>query len=50
MYFLRLNEGNVKNNTMNRIDCVIIGAIVKKLTYRDLTTGIVNESTNQNNE
>ena len=36
-FTFRLNEGNVKIHTMNRLDSLIKGAVGKRLTYEDLT-------------
>ena len=36
-FTFRLNEGNVKIPTMKRLDCLVKGAIGKRLTYQDLT-------------
>lgn len=35
-FSFRLNKGNVKNPTMDRIDSVISGAVGKRLTYKEL--------------
>ena len=36
-FTFRLNEGNVKRHTMERLDSLIRGAVGKRLTYKDLT-------------
>ena len=35
-FTFRLNEGNVKRQTMERLDSLIDGAIGKRLTYQQL--------------
>ena len=36
-FTFRMNEGNVRIHTMNRLDSLIKGAVGKRLTYADLT-------------
>ena len=36
-FTFRMNEGNVKIHTMNRLDSLIKGAVGKRLTYKQLT-------------
>ena len=36
-FTFRLNEGNVKRNTLDRLDSLLSGAIGKRLTYAELT-------------
>jgi hypothetical protein len=36
-FTFRLNEGNVKNHTLTRLDSFIEGAAGKRLTYKELT-------------
>lgn len=36
-FAFRLNEGNVKTHTMDRLDSMVSGAIGKRLTYQELT-------------
>ncbi len=36
-FVFRLNEGNVRNHTMVRLDHIIRNAVGKRLTYKDLT-------------
>ena len=36
-FVFRLNEGNVGNSTMERLDYLIRNAVGKRLTYQELT-------------
>ena len=36
-FTFRLNEGNVKRHTLDRLDSLVAGAIGKRLTYEQLT-------------
>jgi len=36
-FVFRLNEGNVRNHTMVRLDHIIVNAVGKRLTYEELT-------------
>jgi hypothetical protein len=36
-FSFRLNEGNVKNHTLTRLECFVDGAAGKRLTYKRLT-------------
>jgi hypothetical protein len=35
-FAFRLNEGNVKNHTLTRLDSLVGGAVGKRLTYKGL--------------
>lgn len=36
-FVFRLNEGNVRNHTMVRLDHIIRNAVGKRITYKELT-------------
>ena len=36
-FAFRLNEGNVKNHTLTRLDSFVDGTAGKRLTYKELT-------------
>lgn len=36
-FVFRLNEGNVRNHTMVRLDYIVRNAVGKRLTYEELT-------------
>ena len=43
-FVFRLNEGNVRNHTMVRLDHIIRNAVGKRLTYEELTKPAVEYS------